>query len=121
MAAIFVGVGAFFGGCLRSLLATVLNSDNHRLPWGTIMANIIGCCFLGGIVQAIHDQDLTNSMQLILAIGFSGGLTTFSTFTKEVWGMIKQHQIKLAMGYWIVCVGVCMFLFLIGMKLKTLV
>ena len=116
-----VGIGAFFGGALRSLLSTVLNLSDNTYPWGTLMANIIGSCFLGIVTEAIVLSDLTSTTQLVTAIGFSGGLTTFSTFTLEVFKMFKKRNVSVGMVYWIGTVLVCLLAFVVGIFIKKVI
>lgn len=114
-----VGVGAFFGGCLRSILSTVLNQKSNTFKWGTIMANLIGSCFLGVVIGAVHLHEISDTTQLITAIGFSGGLTTFSTFTSETFKMFHQVSKWQAWTYWCGSVIACMLMFFFGLWLNV--
>ena len=40
---ILCGLGAVVGACLRSYLSDSFNTKSATLPWGTILANHIGC------------------------------------------------------------------------------
>ncbi len=41
------GLGAFFGGCLRSLFSDWFNHAKAYLPYGTLAANLLGSLLIG--------------------------------------------------------------------------
>lgn len=81
---LLVFVGGGFGSALRFIIGNWLNSSNDGIPYGTFAANIIGSLLIGVILGlAAKNDSLTESQTLILATGFCGGFTTFSTFAYE--------------------------------------
>jgi CrcB protein len=81
---LLVFVGGGFGSALRFIIGKWLNSSNDGIPYGTFAANIIGSLLIGVILGlAAKNDSLTESQTLILATGFCGGFTTFSTFAYE--------------------------------------
>ena len=53
-------------------------------PWGTWIANVIGCLLLGFFMQWTMDHSgLSRAARLAVATGFLGAFTTFSTFSYE--------------------------------------
>lgn len=79
---VFIGGG--FGSILRFLLGKWLNSTNDGIPYGTFAANILGSLLIGIILGvAAKNDSLTQNQTLLLATGFCGGFTTFSTFAYE--------------------------------------
>jgi CrcB protein len=81
---LLVFVGGGFGSVLRFIIGKWLNSSNDGIPYGTFAANIIGSLLIGVILGlAAKNDSLTESQTLILATGFCGGFTTFSTFAYE--------------------------------------
>jgi CrcB protein len=79
-----VGIGGMCGCWLRWWLAIALNPLFPTVPLGTLTANLAGGLLMG-IVLAVFDhfQTLPIEARLLLATGFLGGLTTFSTFSAE--------------------------------------
>ncbi|WP_066220768.1 fluoride efflux transporter CrcB [Formosa haliotis] len=85
---IFIGGG--FGSILRFTISKYLNSVHANLPYGTMLANILGSLLIGIILGlAAKNHFITQNHTLLLATGFCGGLTTFSTFAFENHMFIK--------------------------------
>lgn len=42
-----VAVGAFSGGCLRSLASGWLNRKDYAIPYGTLLVNLTGSLLVG--------------------------------------------------------------------------
>ena len=63
-----------------SISGSDLLSLAYSIAWG-----IIGTIF----VEKIQS---TNPLKLLLTVGFCGGLTTFSTFSAELFEMIQNQQ-----------------------------
>ena len=81
---ILVFVGGGFGSMLRYIIGKYLNNAETGIPYGTFAANILGSLLIGVILGlAAKNDSLTQSQTLLLATGFCGGFTTFSTFAYE--------------------------------------
>ncbi|MGY0393023.1 fluoride efflux transporter CrcB [Bizionia sp. KMM 8389] len=79
---VFIGGG--LGSALRFIIGKFLNSTDTGIPYGTFLANIIGSLIIGIILGiASKNNTLTESHLALLATGFCGGFTTFSTFAYE--------------------------------------
>lgn len=79
---VFIGGG--FGSVLRFLIGKWLNSSENGIPYGTFAANIIGSLLIGIILGlAAKNESISESQTLLLATGFCGGFTTFSSFAYE--------------------------------------
>ncbi|MEW5944488.1 MAG: fluoride efflux transporter CrcB [Pseudomonadota bacterium] len=88
-----VGAGAAIGAWLRWWLGILLNPLFPTLPLGTLAANI-GGGYLMGLAMAIfaNHPGLSPEVRLLLATGFLGGLTTFSTFSAETVALLLRQQ-----------------------------
>ena len=73
MTPLLVALGAAVGAPLRYLLGHHLD---RRLPWGTLVANLVAS-FLLGLFSALT---LTGHQLALLGTGFCGGLSTYSAF-----------------------------------------
>jgi CrcB protein len=81
---LLVFIGGGFGSGLRYLIGRYLNSSETGIPYGTFAANIIGSLLIGIILGLAAKNDaLSQNQTLLLATGFCGGFTTFSTFAYE--------------------------------------
>lgn len=91
-------VGASLGALMRWGLGLWL-SPGALIPWGTVAANLLGG-YLVGLVIAIFQAapQLDPIWRLALVTGFLGALTTFSSFSAEVVGMLGQQRFLLAFG-----------------------
>jgi fluoride exporter len=93
-----IGCGAAFGAWLRWGLGVWLNPLFPTLPYGTLAANLIGG-YLVGVAIAFFAQHpgLPPEWRLFAITGFLGGLTTFSTFSAEVFTLISRNQLGWAL------------------------
>jgi CrcB protein len=81
---LLVFVGGGFGSVLRFIIGKYLNSPTTGIPYGTFTANILGSLLIGIILGLVAKNDTLSANQtLLLATGFCGGFTTFSTFAYE--------------------------------------
>ncbi|GAB5565913.1 MAG: fluoride efflux transporter CrcB [Winogradskyella sp.] len=81
---LLVFIGGGFGSVLRFLLGKWLNNSNDGIPYGTFAANIIGSLLIGVILGlTAKNETLSTNQTLLLATGFCGGFTTFSSFAYE--------------------------------------
>ncbi len=95
--AVFVGAG--LGALLRWGLATWLNPVSPVMPLGTLAANLLGGLLVGWAVSFFtHQTSVPPEWRLLVITGFLGGLTTFSTFSAEVVGMLGRQQYLWALG-----------------------
>lgn len=100
---LFVFVGGGFGSIARYLLAKYFNSSASGIPYGTFLANILGSLLIGIILGfAAKNDTLTQNQTLLLATGFCGGFTTFSTFAYENHVFLKSGDF---MNFFIYTVG----------------
>jgi CrcB protein len=86
---------------LRYAIQKVTYSPNTApFPTGTLLVNIAGC-FLIGILWSLFSRSVTwaEDMKLLLMTGFCGGFTTFSAFTLEGIGLLKENKTALFFIY----------------------
>lgn len=88
---LMVGLGSALGAWARWGLSAWLNSIG-MIPLGTLMANAIGG-FLMGIALALFQTmpQLSHEWRLFIAMGFLGGLTTFSTFSAQAFVLLQKQ------------------------------
>ena len=119
--AIFLGGG--LGATTRYLIS--LNLSRYleiNLPISTFLVNVIGSFIIGFLyILFIEKADITPVVKLALTVGFCGGLTTFSTFSLELFEMLGNHQFFHAFSYIILSVTICVIMTAIGAYFAKLV
>lgn len=90
---LLVGIGSGIGGICRYLISLFMGQSYCGFPWGTFVVNIIGCLLIGilwGLTSRF--QNLSPAFSLLFMVGFCGGFTTFSTFSKEGLTMLQADN-----------------------------
>jgi len=98
---LIVGFGGAGGSMLRYAVQKVFNVHSAAaFPTGTLLVNIAGC-FLIGVLWSVVSRSLSwnEEMKLLLMTGFCGGFTTFSAFTLEGIGLLKESKTSLFIIY----------------------
>ena len=81
---LLVFIGGGLGSVFRFLISQISFFNYSKFPAPTLLSNIVGCLILGLVLgNAIKNNHLNSPQTLLLATGFCGGLTTFSTFAYE--------------------------------------
>ena len=99
---LLVFLGGGLGSALRFLVAKSFNGYFQHFYLGTFLVNVIGCLLIGIILGlSAKNSFLTENHTLLLATGFCGCFTTFSTFALESNILLKESsllQTSLYMG-----------------------
>jgi CrcB protein len=98
---LLVGLGGGIGSIIRYLCQRwfALNYPHH-FPWGTFAVNITGCLLIG-ILWGLSFKSFAENehWKLFLMTGLCGGFTTFSAFTLEGIGLLKEQKLGLFFSY----------------------
>lgn len=94
-----VGLGAAVGAWLRWGMGLWLNAIHPLIPMGTLSANLAGG-YLIGLAVAFFAQHpgIAPEWRLFIVTGFLGGLTTFSTFSAEVFTLLSRARYLAGLG-----------------------
>src|SRR5262245_21170986 len=69
-------------------------------PWGTFFINVLGSLFLGWFMTVLSERFVPgegswlrpDDLRLLLAVGFTGAFTTFSTFEYEADELLRDGE-----------------------------
>lgn len=87
---LLVFLGGGLGSAARYGVSKWLYSPAQAIPYGTLLANVIGSLLIGIILgYSLKSNALSQQATLLLATGFCGGFTTFSTFAYENHNFLK--------------------------------
>lgn len=88
-----IGAGSFLGGILRYLLSLTIQSKVLSLfPYGTLSVNLIGCLLIGIVFGLSEQTNMSGQLRMFLVTGILGGFTTFSAFSYETFGLLREGQ-----------------------------
>lgn len=93
---VLVGIGSGIGGICRYFTSLFMGQSHSGFPWGTFVVNIVGSLLIGilwGLTSRF--QNLSPAFSLLFMVGFCGGFTTFSTFSKEGLAMLQANNYML--------------------------
>jgi CrcB protein len=109
-----VGIGGALGSLTRFSFARIIEEKSKTtFPLGTFFINITGA-FLLGIVSTIG---LNKSIYILLADGFLGAYTTFSTFMYEGFNLFKGNEKMNAFVYMLGSLIIGIIGFAIGVEI----
>jgi CrcB protein len=93
---IWIGIGGTFGSVTRYQLGKVI-ADRSKSPFpkSTFIINIAGAILLG----IATGTGVDGGLYLLIADGFLGAFTTFSTFMYEGFSLFKENEKKNAVVY----------------------
>lgn len=100
---IAISFGAILGALSRYYLTIwCANRFGVDFPYGTFIINLTGCFIMGFFVTLVEKSALINpELRLLIAVGFLGSYTTFSTYELDTHNFIRDGNFILALFYWI--------------------
>ncbi|SFT93290.1 CrcB protein [Kosakonia arachidis] len=83
-------IGGAVGCVIRWFLGLKLNSVFPSLPPGTLVVNLLGAFIIGAaMAYFMRNPQLDPAWKLLIVTGLCGGMTTFSTFSVEVFTLLQ--------------------------------
>ncbi len=91
---IWVFLGGGLGSSFRYTLYILFKNLNTQYPLATFSANLIGCFLIGLFFGILHKLDLLKGeAHFFFIFGFTGGLTTFSSFALDNILLFRESSI----------------------------
>ena len=114
-----IALGGALGALTRYAISVFFASHYTTIiPWGTIFANIAGSFLMGVLFIALQEKfHQYETLRGLLAVGFLGSMTTFSSFSLEALIMIQKGHYLYAFGYISGSVGFCLLAAFIGIQI----
>lgn len=118
---LYIAAGGALGSMARYWMAGAIDGRlNMAFPWGTVLVNILGS-FAIGIFAAMAAGEsrwgLSDAGRLFLMVGICGGFTTFSSFSLQTLGLLREGLLLRAGGHIAVSVLVCLAATWVGLAL----
>lgn len=89
MNVLFVAIGGFFGAMARyTVTRSMTKKFSGTFPHATLFVNLLGSFILGLMLGF----QVSTTMNLLLAVGFLGAFTTFSTINLELLKFINEKN-----------------------------
>ena len=101
---IAVSLGAIAGSLSRYYLSIWLAQRfGTGFPYATLFVNLTGSFAMGLLTTLVLERTLLISpeMRLLIAVGFLGSYTTFSTYELDSISLIRDSQLNEAFIYWL--------------------
>ncbi|MGA2570652.1 MAG: fluoride efflux transporter CrcB [Terracidiphilus sp.] len=95
---LLIALGGALGSVARYWVGSTISSRmGTRFPFGTIVINISACIVLGFTLTYFGKRaDLAPAWRFLLAIGFIGAYSTFSTYEWETLSTMRSGAFLLA-------------------------
>jgi CrcB protein len=92
---LLVGLGGFAGANARYFVNAFLAKHvSASLPWGTLAVNVSGSVVLGAFLAWTTERVLADpAYRFLIAVGFCGAYTTFSSYTFETVRLWEQGHV----------------------------
>lgn len=99
---LMLATGAVLGASSRYYLGLWIASRlGTGFPYGTFLINVTGSLVLGffGTLALDRAAVIPTELRLLVAVGFAGSYTTFSTYTFETLRLLEDGDFLLALLY----------------------
>ena len=97
---LLISVGAVLGANARYWLGLLFpRAVTPGFPWATLTVNVSGSLLLGGFIGFTARRMPHPGWSLVVAVGFCGAYTTFSTFGYELLTMLQGRDVALSVAY----------------------
>ena len=98
--AMLIGIGGFAGANARYFVSSLMAKKvDPSLPWGTLIVNVAGSLVIGFFLAWTTERVLADpAYRALIAVGFCGAFTTFSSYAFETVRLVEQGHYAAASG-----------------------
>jgi CrcB protein len=118
---LLIGAGGFLGANVRFLVSGwVAQQLGARLPYGTLLVNFTGSLLLAVFIGwAANHIALDSRLRLLVATGFFGGYTTFSSYALESISLLQAGDWMGGLSYVLGTNLICLLGAMIGLAIGS--
>ncbi|MBD2494550.1 fluoride efflux transporter CrcB [Nostoc sp. FACHB-280] len=69
-------------------------------PYGTLFINVSGAFLMGFFATLVSKFAISSTVSLLIAVGFLGSYTTFSTYALDTSNLLRTKNYQAALLYW---------------------
>jgi fluoride exporter len=96
-----ISLGAIAGALSRYYITQwFIHQFGSHFPYGTFFINLTGCLGMGFFITVAIEKSLPPDLRLLVATGFLGAYTTFSTYGLDTVALLNSGRVHLAGLYW---------------------
>jgi fluoride exporter len=97
MTTLLVGIAGAVGAIARFRIGVAIGL--RSFPWATLLVNVTGCFALSVVLTGPATGRWSPTASTVVAVGFLGAFTTFSTFGWETFTLLRTDQVGRAATY----------------------
>ncbi len=111
-------LAVFLGGGIGSLARFGVSRmlTDQSFPFATLVANLLSS-FILGVMLGLTLKEENSLLKYLVAIGFCGGFSTFSTFSADTFNLLSTGQLFSALSNIIANVVICLIAIWLGLLL----
>jgi len=103
MQVISIIIGGILGALLRYFVSlNVAKTVSGHFPWPTLTVNLIGSFFIGLLWGFFENSNASVYVKSFVFVGFLGSFTTFSSFSLDIFNLIRRNDFSAATLYWLI-------------------
>jgi fluoride exporter len=113
---VFVFLGGGLGSLVRYGISLSISRLEINFPLATLISNVTACFLIGLLTAATTKGNLSDAHRLLLATGFCGGFSTFSTFSNETLQLAQNGQLFTAFFNILLSFVLCLAATFVGLR-----
>ncbi|ALF53270.1 chromosome condensation protein CrcB [Nostoc piscinale CENA21] len=96
-----ISLGAVPGALSRYYLTILFGRwFGLTFPYGTLFINVSGAFLMGFFATLVSKFAISSTVSLLIAVGFLGSYTTFSTYALDTSNLLRTKNYQAALLYW---------------------